>query len=69
MDDNWYPAENIKNAQIELATFHKKNPEAAGPPVYLQEWSFAAVENMVPPVSTEDNRAESKKRERLGRHR
>ena len=57
VNDNWYPAENLKIAPIALKTFHKRDPEAAGPPAHLQECIFAAVENMKPLVSTDDNRA------------
>jgi len=41
-DDEWYPARNLKNAPVAIEEFHKQYPEAAGPPVNLQNWIRAA---------------------------
>jgi hypothetical protein len=57
-DDEWYPAENFKNAAVTLEKFHQDYPDAAGPPVRLQEWIRAAAEDRVDKPHNDDNVAE-----------
>ena len=37
-DETWYPARNFKNSATLLEVFHQMYPDAAGPPVHLQQW-------------------------------
>ncbi|KAL8396672.1 hypothetical protein RB594_003658 [Gaeumannomyces avenae] len=57
-DDQWYLAENFKNAATALEAFHLKYPEASGPPVNLRDWIRAAAEDRHPEDRDNDNVAE-----------
>jgi hypothetical protein len=57
-DDKWYPAENFKNAAVTLEKFHQDYPDAAGPPVRLQEWIRAAAGDRVDKPHNDDNVAD-----------
>ena len=54
-DDEWYPAENFKNAAARLESFHNDYPNAAGPPKRLEIWKTAAAEDRDDPEHAEDN--------------
>ena len=54
-DDQWYPAENFKNAPIRLREFHNEYPEAPGPPKRLQVWIDAAAADEDTPEHPDDN--------------
>ena len=57
-DEEWYPAENFKNAATKLETFHNEYPDAAGPPKRLQQWIRAAAADQFADDDPDDNRAE-----------
>ena len=57
-DDEWYLAENFKNAATALESFHREYPYAAGPPKRLQDWIRAAAEDRLPDKHADDNKAE-----------
>lgn len=57
-DEQWYPAENFKNAATKLDSFHKTYPQAAGPPIHLQNWINAAAEDRAAEDLEDDNVAE-----------
>ena len=57
-DDEWYLAENFKNAATALESFHREYPYAAGPPKRLQDWIRAAAEDRLPDIHADDNKAE-----------
>jgi transposase InsO family protein len=42
-DITWYPAGDFKNAPQKLIDFHERYPDKPGPPVRLQEWIKAAL--------------------------
>lgn len=57
-DESWYPASDLKNAPTALENFHKKYPDAAGPPVRLQVWIREAADESFAEDHEEDNVAE-----------
>jgi len=40
-DDTWYPAENFIGSPNKVQEFHARYPEAAGPPIRLQQLGLA----------------------------
>ena len=54
-DDEWYSAENFKNAATMLDKFHHQYPDAAGPPLRLPEWIHAAAEDRYDEAHADDN--------------
>jgi hypothetical protein len=42
-DITWYPAGDFKNAPQKLIEFHERYPDKPGPPLRLQEWIKAAL--------------------------
>ena len=58
-DDNWYPASDFKNAPALLDDFHKAHPQAAGPPVRLQEWMKAAAADETAEEHDDDDKAQA----------
>lgn len=61
-DEEWYPAENFKNAATKLEKIHLEYPEAAGPPRRLRHWIRAAADDEFPGEHMDDNRAEHEAR-------
>ena len=57
-DDEWYPAENLKNAAATVETFHREYPDAAGPPIRLADWIRAAADDRTNEPHPDDNVAE-----------
>ena len=61
-DDTWYPARDLRNAPGALEDFHRRQPDAPGPPVRLQEWMRAAADEIFAPDHDDDNKAVSEGR-------
>ncbi|KAI7908381.1 pol polyprotein [Pyricularia oryzae] len=57
-DETWYEARDLKNSPVLLDTFHREYPDAAGPPVNLQQWIRSAAEDVFAEDGPEDNVAE-----------
>nr|BAF99128.1 pol polyprotein [Pyricularia oryzae] len=57
-DETWYEARDLKNSPVLLDTFHREYPDAAGPPVNLQQWIRSAAEDIFAEDGPEDNVAE-----------
>jgi hypothetical protein len=57
-DETWYPASNLKNSPLLLESFHREHPEAAGPPVRLQQWIRNAADDKFEEDQMDDDVAE-----------
>lgn len=57
-DETWYPAGDLKNSPFLLERFHRENPEAAGPPVRLQQWIRDAADDTFSEDHEDDDVAE-----------
>lgn len=55
-DPEWYPAENLRNSPLALRTYHDRYPDYAGPPVRLQQWIDAALQDEPPAAHADDNK-------------
>jgi transposase InsO family protein len=68
-DNTWYPAENFIGAPHKIQEFHSRYPEAAGPPVRLQQWIDAYLKGDELEPCPEDNVAvKAGKKGRKRRH-
>ena len=57
-DPTYYDAESYKNAATKLESFHLEYPDAAGPPVRLQQWIRDAADGRISASQPDDNRWE-----------
>lgn len=67
-DETWYPAGNLKNAATALYKFHEEYPDAAGPPVRLQDWLVAAAEDKFDDDHPDDDKPRKSERKKTRRH-
>ncbi len=56
-NDTWYPAENFIGSPNKVQEFHARYPEAAGPPIRLQQWINAYLKGDELEPCPEDNMA------------
>lgn len=54
-DPEFYDAEGFKNAAVQLRQYHNAYPDKAGPPMRLEAWEKAALENRFDPPDEYDN--------------
>jgi hypothetical protein len=47
LDLQWYPASNFKNAAAKIERFHEAYPAKPGPPLRLQNWMEAAMDDRI----------------------
>ena len=68
-DETWYPARNFKNSPHRLREFHEQNPSAPGPPINLDKWLSAFLDDR---TAEEDDNDDAPKRKgtvrRIQRH-
>lgn len=55
LDEIWYPAANFRGTPFVLQDFHTKHPDAAGPPMRLQQWLESAREGYEAEPHKKDN--------------
>ncbi|TLS20779.1 uncharacterized protein PpBr36_10946 [Pyricularia pennisetigena] len=54
-DPEFYDAEGFKNAVVQLRQYHNAYPDKAGPPMRLEAWEKAALEDRFDPPDEYDN--------------
>ncbi|KAI7908440.1 hypothetical protein M0657_012161 [Pyricularia oryzae] len=54
-DPEFYDAEGFKNAAVQLRQYHNAYPDKAGPPMRLEAWEKAALEDRFDPPDEYDN--------------
>jgi hypothetical protein len=68
-DEEYYPAENFRNAPGALKKYHDEHPDRPGPPVNLDHWLQAAEEDTDAAVRDDDNKPARKGQRKTRRHR
>jgi transposase InsO family protein len=61
-DPEWYYASDFKNAAAKLKEYHEANPQQAGPPLRLQAWLDAALNDKFDPPHPDDELPASTRR-------